>query len=148
MKKADINKAETADERRARMLERLESPARGRGRKNSHAGDVRALAGAIAKQRALGKTWPEISTDLYGDDTKADAIRAAYARLPRTKIFGQIADTATTAKEASTLANQAAAPGNTQVKLADAPAYSQPGLFATMRDSVGDDQTCNSSQEK
>lgn len=147
MKKTDSNKTETADERRSRMLERLESPARGRGRKDSHASDVRALADALARQRALGKTWPQISTDLYDDDTKADAIHAAYARLPRTRISGQTADTATTAKEASKLADQAAAPGNTQAELADAPAASQSGLFAIMRDSVGDDQTFNSGRE-
>lgn len=78
-------KIKSDDDRRVQMRQRLATPTQGRNRENSIAGDVRALDGDIARQRALGKPWWEIANNLYEDPNKADAVRAAFARLHGTE---------------------------------------------------------------
>ena len=78
-------KIKSDDDRRVQMRQRLAAPTQGRNRENSIAGDVRALNSDIAQQRALGKPWWEIANNMYEDSNKADAVRAAFARLHGTE---------------------------------------------------------------
>lgn len=130
-------KTQSQAEQRALMRERLRSPVRGRNRENSSAADVRALENEISEQRALGKTWQEIATNMYEDPNKADAVRAAYTRLRGT---GSNVAAAASANEPSMPPSRDVIAPSASPQQGGAPVAKQSNFFSAVHDPFDEEQ--------